>query len=222
MSSSRIQHNSRLKPAPRPSSVNLEPKLIQLKSRITQIANNMRTNRDVLLSETSSTRSIKDQNTNTAVTLESYLKSNKLEQYLKTFNENQLTLEDLPLLTKEDFIDMKIPIGPRNRIMKLTENWKIDKEEKGNKENFEDRCFSRMSGKKEDFREFGGELLQSSHRSGSNRRSESKDFYLEEDTDGKMFGHILDVLKDIGEKQKIMAKAIEENRRAVVYLRNNL
>jgi len=219
MSSSRIPHNSRPKLAPRPASVNLEPKLVQLKSRITQIANNMRTNRDVLSSEISSTRSLKQQNTNSTVTLESCLKSNNLEQYLKTFNENQLTLEDLALLTKEDFVDMKIPIGPRNRIMKLAETLRVDKGGMGNKENCEERCFSRGNGKREDVREYGSEFMQSSYRSGSNRRSDSKEFLGEEDADGRMFGHILDVLKDIGEKQKIMAKAIEENRRAVLYLR---
>lgn len=41
-----------------------------------------------------------------------------LEDYEAVFNEHQITSEDLPHLTRDDFADMGIPIGPRNRILK--------------------------------------------------------------------------------------------------------
>ena len=47
-----------------------------------------------------------------------YLLSNLgLENLYGEFNKNCIKFNDLFLLTKEDFIEMKIPIGPRNRLI---------------------------------------------------------------------------------------------------------
>ena len=40
-----------------------------------------------------------------------------LENMYSKFKDNFITYNDLKFLTKEDFIEMKIPIGPRNRII---------------------------------------------------------------------------------------------------------
>ena len=40
-----------------------------------------------------------------------------LENLFSKFKDNCITFNDLKFLTKEDFIEMKIPIGPRNRII---------------------------------------------------------------------------------------------------------
>lgn len=222
MSLSRISSNSRPKPAPRPSSATLEPKMVQLKSRIDQIANKMRITRDPSTSDTQSTKPLKRTESREPSYLESFLVSNNLEQYLKTFNDNQLTFDDLAFLSKQDYSDMGIPIGPRNRIMKLAQDYG-GKECKENRIDSQERSSSRFSRNKNEIRDdvdkFFGELAQVSQRSVKNRKNYSKDFALEDEIDGKMFESILTVLKDIGEKQKIMEKAIKENQKAVEYLR---
>lgn len=50
-------------------------------------------------------------------TLNLFLRRLGLEDYEPAFLENQVTSEDLPLLTRDDLADMGIPIGPRNRIL---------------------------------------------------------------------------------------------------------
>ena len=49
--------------------------------------------------------------------LEIFLRKLGLENYLYVFKANQISGKDLALLSKEDLVDMKIPIGPRNRIL---------------------------------------------------------------------------------------------------------
>lgn len=49
------------------------------------------------------------------------LKKLSMDQFLPIFNANHVTMEDLPLLSKQDLVDMKLPIGPRNRLMKFLE-----------------------------------------------------------------------------------------------------
>mmetsp|Transcript_19567 Transcript_19567/g.35884 ORF Transcript_19567/g.35884 Transcript_19567/m.35884 type:complete len:300 (+) Transcript_19567:2407-3306(+) len=49
--------------------------------------------------------------------LGAFLKRLGLEDYESVFIDNQISPEDLPLLTREDLADMGIPIGPRNRIL---------------------------------------------------------------------------------------------------------
>jgi len=43
-----------------------------------------------------------------------------LQEYLEAFEANQITMEDLQLLTKEDLCELGLPIGPRNRILRAT------------------------------------------------------------------------------------------------------
>ena len=52
-----------------------------------------------------------------------------LENLYSKFKDNFITYNDLQFLTKDDFIEMKIPIGPRNRIIHFIEEFnKIEKQ----------------------------------------------------------------------------------------------
>ena len=50
-----------------------------------------------------------------------------LEDLFLKFKDNRITYNDLQFLTKEDFIEMKIPIGPRNRIIHFIQEMKRKK-----------------------------------------------------------------------------------------------
>ena len=50
-----------------------------------------------------------------------------LEDLFLKFKENRITYNDLQFLTKEDFIEMKIPIGPRNRIIHFIQEMQRNK-----------------------------------------------------------------------------------------------
>ena len=52
-----------------------------------------------------------------------------LENLYSKFKDNFITYNDLKFLTKDDFIEMKIPIGPRNRIIHFIKEFnKIEKQ----------------------------------------------------------------------------------------------
>ena len=53
------------------------------------------------------------------------LKNLDLEEYTNTFLENKINFNDLVLLTKEDLLELNIKLGPRNRIIKFIEDYKI-------------------------------------------------------------------------------------------------
>lgn len=52
------------------------------------------------------------------------LKILDLDKLFEAFDVNMITFNDLFLLSKEDMIEMKIPIGPRNRILHFAEKYK--------------------------------------------------------------------------------------------------
>ena len=52
------------------------------------------------------------------------LKTLDLENLLNEFYLNYITFNDIFLLSREDLIEMKIPIGPRNRILYFAEEYK--------------------------------------------------------------------------------------------------
>ena len=49
----------------------------------------------------------------------------ELNELINIFENNYIFFDDLFLLTKDDFIEMKIPIGPRNRLINFIEKYKI-------------------------------------------------------------------------------------------------
>ena len=52
------------------------------------------------------------------------LKTLNLENLFNNFDFNSITFNDLCLLTKEDLIEMNLPIGPRNRILHFAKEYK--------------------------------------------------------------------------------------------------
>ena len=46
------------------------------------------------------------------------------EEYFELLIQNKINFNDLLLISKEDFIEMKIPVGPRNRILKFINDYK--------------------------------------------------------------------------------------------------
>ena len=52
------------------------------------------------------------------------LKTLDLENLLNEFDENYITFKDIFFLSRDDLIEMKIPIGPRNRILYFAEEYK--------------------------------------------------------------------------------------------------
>ena len=58
------------------------------------------------------------------IRLITFLHNLNLDYLLSNFKNNYVNFRDLFLLTKEDFIEMKIPIGPRNKIIHFIELYK--------------------------------------------------------------------------------------------------
>ena len=52
------------------------------------------------------------------------LKNLNLSYLIDSFRINYINFSDLFLLTKEDFVEMKIPIGPRNKILNFIQEYK--------------------------------------------------------------------------------------------------
>ena len=61
---------------------------------------------------------------NIDVKLNFTLSNLELNELKNVFEENYIFFEDLFLLTKEDFVEMKIPIGPRNRLINFIKKYK--------------------------------------------------------------------------------------------------
>ena len=63
-----------------------------------------------------------------------------LTEYIQNFFENKIFFEDLILLSKDDFLELKIPLGPRNRLLKFIEDYnKENLKNNVEKENFEEK-----------------------------------------------------------------------------------
>ena len=71
----------------------------------------------------SKSNSNKNKNT-TDLKLNFTLSNLELNELKNVFEDNYIFFEDLFLLTKEDFIEMKIPIGPRNRLLNFIKKYK--------------------------------------------------------------------------------------------------
>jgi len=73
----------------------------------------------------SQSKSNSNRNKNSAdVKLNFTLSNLELNELKNVFEDNYIFFEDLFLLTKEDFIEMKIPIGPRNRLLNFIKKYK--------------------------------------------------------------------------------------------------
>src|SRR5574343_1743757 len=106
---------------PRDSYSESENKIMMIKKKVSDIAGTMRNSSKPNGSSSLSETWRKQENSDDSK-LDALFHNNRLESYLQVFKENKISYKDLNLITKEDLIDMKIPIGPRNRIMKMIEN----------------------------------------------------------------------------------------------------
>ena len=61
---------------------------------------------------------------NIDIKLDFTLSNLELNELKKVFEDNYIYFDDLFLLTKEDFVEMKIPIGPRNRLLNFIKKYK--------------------------------------------------------------------------------------------------
>jgi SAM domain (Sterile alpha motif) len=224
MSMSRIPNKHRNRTAPRPLSPNHDPKLLLIKQRINQIASNMRSplkpSNQSLTPEShlKETRIRTPPRKEASDTLEDFLSLNGFDSYIQLFQDNQITIQDLPYITKEDLIDMKIPIGPRNRLITCINNWNT----KDIPPQYE--ASPKRLGLKDEVDKFMNELSQFSKRSEPRVRPSSRDQSLEASFDSevssqRICSNILGMLKDISDKQGFMMRAIEENQKAIASLR---
>ena len=86
------------------------------------INNNLKIKNDISTTKKESTRNTNNKQEDNNIL---YLLTNlNLSNLYNTFISNYISFNDLFLLTKEDFIEMKIPIGPRNRIIHFLNEYK--------------------------------------------------------------------------------------------------
>ena len=85
--------------------------------------NKVKINNNCVKINQSKSNSNRNKNT-TDLKLNFTLSNLELNELKNVFEDNYIFFEDLFLLTKEDFIEMKIPIGPRNRLLNFIKKYK--------------------------------------------------------------------------------------------------
>lgn len=149
--------------------------------------------------------------------LDQFLDNLGLAEYVNVFKRNEISLEDLPLLSKDDLIDLKIPIGPRNRILNiLRSNFEIRSDpsskpprpQKVEKKDEVDLFLSQLS--------LMTKQSESKGRPSSRMSSES----TTESVQSQNYDALAYLVRDMGEKQNMMLKAIEESQRSIATLIN--
>jgi hypothetical protein len=123
--------------------------------------------------------------------IETVFKKHGLEDYVSVMKQNLISFEDLKFLNKDDLVCMKIPIGPRNRILRI-----IDCMDKGEAENDENRFFN----ENKDFI--------------AKKQVEYQDRLKKKEAED-VVNDILGVLKRISDKQAEMFEMIKENQREI-------
>ncbi|OMJ95005.1 hypothetical protein SteCoe_1699 [Stentor coeruleus] len=228
------------RPIPRSTSpFSGDSKILLLKERMNQVFSNMKSPLKLSNSITSEQCSKETRikiSTPTknpeSETLESFLSSNGFENYINCFQENLITLEDLPFLTKEDLNSMKLPIGPRNRLMKIIKSLDMKNDPKNqndiSKREMLNQCEEIPSGPriKDEVDKFMNDLSQFSKRSEQKikplSREQSMESFDSDINNQKLLDNVLGILKEISDKQNIMMKAIEENQKAIGILKRQI
>ena len=214
---------------PRTSSPSRDPKLLLIKQRINQIASKMKSplrpsNRSLTAEAPKRENRIRTppkQRLPDPEGLEEFLQVNGLEKYLSFFQENQLTIQDVPFLTKDDLIDMRLPIGPRNRLLKIIEGMNLETKPEASSRY---ESSPKRIGLKDEVDKFMQELSQFSKRSEPKPRQSSREqsfdaSFESECTSQKMLEGIFGLLREISDKQNFIMKAVEENQRSVIALK---
>lgn len=119
--------------------------------------------------------------------VDEFLKALGLEDLSAAFTEHQVSLSDLASLTRQDLIEMRIPLGPRNRILKEAQKLEVSGSIYNRELSTEASSFQRPS----------SELSMSD--GGSHASHESIEL----------------MLKRMAQQQSLMMRAIEETRRTL-------
>ena len=69
-------------------------------------------------------KNLENKRNNVDIKLVTFLQNLNLDNLLTIFQNNYINFKDLFLLTKEDYIEMKIPIGPRNNLIYYIEQYR--------------------------------------------------------------------------------------------------
>ena len=69
-------------------------------------------------------KNLENKRNNVDIKLVTFLQNLNLDNLLTIFQNNYINFKDLFLLTKEDYIEMKIPIGPRNKLIYYIEQYR--------------------------------------------------------------------------------------------------
>lgn len=199
----------RSKIPPRASSAASENRIMVIKQKVSDIAGTMKSSSKLSGSSSLSETWGKEEN-NDDSKLDALFHSYKLENYLQVFKENKISIKDLNLITKEDLIDMKIPIGPRNRILKIIENFD------SNQERVESASLHKKDEIKESVEKFMAEVLDLSRRkTSSSIHSYREESEFKPESSKDLFEEIKYVLKEINDKQKKMMSLLKENNREI-------
>jgi SAM domain (Sterile alpha motif) len=147
--------------------------------------------------------------------LEDLFISNGLEKYINIFKANDVRFQDLPNITIENLIEFKIPIGPRNRILKLIVEI--------NKENgfMLSQPSPRPHFHTQDLKNFDRHVFSnSSSCPKSSSRSKSNLGY--ENNRKNNYNELVFMLKSIESTQSKMMKAILDNQKAILELQQSI
>lgn len=152
---------------------------------------------------------------------ERFLEEVGLEKYVSLFKDNEITIEDIPLLTREDLIDLKLPIGPRNRLMNIIkdkfESSKIQrqlvqtKNMGENRHNVREDTESYLDNHSQNMKTLNPKERPSSRQSMDSISTESIRSPISYD-------EVVQMLNNMREQQNIMLRAIQENQRVVAML----
>mmetsp|Transcript_27299 Transcript_27299/g.49072 ORF Transcript_27299/g.49072 Transcript_27299/m.49072 type:complete len:211 (-) Transcript_27299:887-1519(-) len=126
-----------------------------------------------------------------SASIEDFLKSIKLENLVPVFAEHQISIQDLASITRQDLIELGVPLGPRNRILKYAEKLQVS-----------DSVYNREAST-----EASSFLRPNSELSVSDAGSQSSNETLEL------------LVKRLAQQQSLMMRAIEENRRTLELLK---
>ncbi|CAG9311703.1 unnamed protein product [Blepharisma stoltei] len=146
--------------------------------------------------------------------VDNFLKNLGLEEYISVFNDNEITIENLPLLSKEDLIDLNIPIGPRNRILNALKN---DTDCTQAKINSGRPPTPQRLQLKDEVDIFISQITKQNE--GKNRPPSRMSYESTIDSTQSMnYESLASLVREMGEKQNMMLRAIEESQRSIAIL----
>jgi hypothetical protein len=126
-------------------------------------------------------------------------------------------MEDLPLLSKQDLIDMKLPIGPRNRLMKFLEEIRQENSgfrQLGQQETIENTEQMTEEEYLEEYEDENQEVYEAS------RGNSTQDEIFEVNYKQNKCKNLEEMLLQISNQQLDMMKVIAQQQKAIKLLSN--